>query len=347
MRSSIFPLAILILVAGVVTSCDNKVEMRPPAVRIVKAITVGAAPADQMRSFGGDIRARNETLAGFRVGGKIAERLVDVGAVVKPGQLLAKLDLADLALRASEAEAQLALAEADAKRYRELRAKNVVSQSAVDTRNTAQKAASARAALARNQVSYAALTADHAGVVAEVLAQQGQVVAAGQGVFRLAWDGEREVAISIPEDAIAELKVGGEAEIALWSASGKTYRGRVRELAPVADPSTRTYAARVSVLDAAVDHAPLLGISATVNFKMPRSSSILVPMTSVFQQGDLPAIWVIGKDNKLSLRPVRVSSYGDGGARIAEGLAPGERIVTAGVNRLHAGEKVGTADEPH
>jgi multidrug efflux system membrane fusion protein len=333
-----------LLVAG----CSDKVETPAQPVRIVKAMTVGTTTGNHSRSFGGDVRARNETLAGFRVGGKIAARLVDVGATVKAGQPLARLDVADLALRASEANAQLAQADADAKRYRDLRAKNFVSQSAVDARDTALKATSAQAALARNQSSYAILTADRAGVVAEVLAQPGQVVAAGQAIFRLAWDGEREVAISIPEDAIADIKVGSAAEIALWSTPGKTWHGRVREVAPVADTATRTYAVRVSILDKAGDStAPPLGMSATVNLNASGKSTLLIPMTSIFQQGDKPAVWIIDKNGKLALRSVRISAYADNGAQIAEGLAPGERIVTAGVNRLHADEKVSVADSTH
>ena len=338
MRIHLPALAILFALAA----CGDKAAAPAPATRIVKAMTVGATTANHSRSFGGDVRARHETLAGFRVGGKIVARLVDVGAEVKPGQVLARLDASDLALRAGEAEAQRTMADADAKRYRDLHAKNFVSQAAVDAHDTAQKAADAQAALARNQSGYATLIADHAGVVAEVLAQPGQVVAAGQVVFRLAWDGEREVAISIPEDAIAAIKPGVKAEISLWSAPDKKWRGMVREVAPAADAATRTFAVRVSILDSA---APPLGLSATVNFSAPGTDVLLVPMTSLFQQGDQPAVWVIDKDSKLGLRPVRVLSYDDGGVRIAEGVASGERIVTAGVHRLHAGEKVIIADE--
>ena len=339
MKNSLFPFLLLLAVAG----CSDKTVIPPPALRVVKSMTVGsdAGSAEQVRSFGGDIRARHETLAAFRVGGKLVARLVEVGTAVKAGQPLAQLDVADLALRTRETEAQLALAEADAKRYRELRAKNFVSQAAVDVRDTAQKAASAQAAMAQNQADYATLSADHAAVVVEVLAQPGQVVAAGQGVFRLAWEGEREVAIAVPEDVIADIKNGAEAEISLWSAAGKSLRGSVREVAPMADPATRTYAVRISIRDAAT--LPL-GMSATVSFRMHGTSAVVVPMTGLFQHGDQAAVWVIGNDNKLSLRAVRVTTYGDDGVHVAEGLARGERIVTAGVNRLHAGEKVVVAD---
>lgn len=324
------------------TACSGKPEIPPPAVRTVKAMTVGATDAALVLTFGGDVRARHETVAGFRVAGKIVERLVDVGAPVTPGQPLARLDATDLALRAGEATAQREQADADTKRYRVLHDKGFVSQSAVDARETLRKAASAQAALASNQASYATLTADHAGVVTAVLAQQGQVVAAGQGVFRLARDGEREVVISIPESALTDIRAGSEAEISFWSAPGKRWRGRVRELAPMADPATRTYAACVSILDGAT---PALGMSATVSFRLPRTNSLLIPMTSIFQQGNQPAVWVISQDNTLGLRPVRVLSYDDDGARIAGGLAIGERIVAAGASRLYTGEQVRIAED--
>ncbi len=330
-------LAILSLVAG----CSDKAEIPPPGLRVVKAMTAGVTTQSHTRTYGGDVHARNETNASFRVAGKLAERLVDVGALVKGGQPLARIDVTDLALRAREANAQLAQAIADEQRYRDLHSKSFVSQAALDTRETAKQAARAQASLARNQAAYSTLTADHDGVVAEVLAQQGQVVAAGQAVLRLAWDGEREIAISIPEEAVADIKVGSPAEITLWTAPGKKWRGKVRELAPIADRATRTYAARVTILDAV--QAPL-GMSANVTFIAPGSDTLVVPMSGVFQKGDQPAVWVISKDSKLSLRPVRIAAYGDEGVHISEGIAPGERIVTAGVNRLHEGEQVRIAN---
>src|SRR5438046_2046293 len=139
------PLLLLVALAAL-SGCSEKVEIPPPQVRVVKAMTVEVTAGSHARTYGGDVRARNETLAGFRVSGKIAGRLVDVGSAVKAGQPLARLDVADLALRAHEADAQLAQADADTKRYRDLRAKNFVSQAALDAHDTTQKAASAQAA---------------------------------------------------------------------------------------------------------------------------------------------------------------------------------------------------------
>jgi RND family efflux transporter MFP subunit len=310
----------------------------PPAVPpYVKTVVAGEQPSASASSYSGEVRARHETTLAFRVGGKIMERLVDVGAVVKAGQPLARLDPSDLTLQAGQAEAQRALAEADAKRYRDLRAKNFISQSALDARETTLQTANAQAALARNQSAYGILRADKAGAIAQVLAEPGQVVAPGQGVFRLAEAGEIEVAITVPESRLRGLKPGVPAEISFWNGQ-KPLRGRLRELSPVADPATRTYAARVSLLD--TDQGVALGMTATVRFALDASDVLTVPRTAIFQQGQQPAVWVIGADDSVSLRPVTVTGYQDAGATIASGLKAGERIVAAGVHKLTAGEKV-------
>ncbi len=333
------PSHLLPALAALLAACAQ--EAPPPAPPpVVKTIMVGQAAADAARTYSGEVRARHETALAFRIGGKLVERRVDAGAVVKPGQLLARLDAADVALQAEQAKAQLALAEADARRYRELRGKNFVSAAALDARETALKAAQSQAGLARNQAAYASLAADHAGVIAAVLAEPGQVVATGQPVFRLARDGEREVAIALPENALDGLKPGAEAEVSLW-ATDKRYRGRLRELAPAADPATRTYAARITLPDP--DAAVVLGRTATVRFRPASHHEPVVPLAALFQQGEGHAVWILGADGAVSLRPVTVAAYTDGGASIAAGLAAGERIVAAGVHKLVAGQQVRVA----
>jgi multidrug efflux system membrane fusion protein len=188
---------------------------------------------------------------------------------VKAGQVLARLDPADAALQATQAEAQLALAAADLARYRDLKAKNFISASALDARETAFKAAEAQAAAGQEPGGYTTLVADRAGVIGQVLAEPGQVVSAGQAVFRLAPDGEREIAIAIPE---ARYGVSSPASRPR-SASGrpaptKPLAGRLREVSPVADPVTRTFAARISLKDA--DPLLPLGMTATVRFRPAR-----------------------------------------------------------------------------
>lgn len=326
-------LSLLLLVA-----CSKEAPIAD-APRPVKVHVVGAAVADAATRYSGEVRARHETTLGFRIGGKLVERLVDAGARVKAGQPLARLDPADVALQSSQAEVQRKLAEAEALRYRDLRAKNFVSQAVLDAKETALAAANAQAGMARNQAAYSTLTADRAGIVAAVLAEPGQVVAAGQGVLRMAWDGEREVAIAVPESRYGELKVGDEAVVTLWStAAGKTYRGRLRELAPSADPGNRTYAARVSIPDA--DAAAALGMTAWVEFQGAGKTGLRVPIAALIQQGEAATVWVIQADNTVVSRPVKVAALTDAGAEITEGLQPGERIVAAGAHLLRVGETV-------
>jgi len=331
-RSPILILAVLALAA-----CGDP----PPPPReatVVKTIVTGAATTEGTRTYSGEVHARYELPLSFRVGGKLIERRVDTGAHVTAGAILARLDPADVALQAAQAQSQLALAQADALRFRDLRRQNFVSAAALDAKETALKAAESQAGLARNQTAYANLAADRAGVIAAVLTEPGQVVSAGQPVLRLAQDGEREVAIALPESAVAAVKVGDAAIVTLWSATGKTYRGRVRELAPAADPATRTFPVRVSILDA--DAGIALGMTADVRFPGSLRPTLQVPLTAVFQQGDQAAVWVVGADSTLSLRPVAVAAYTDAGVAIATGLQPGERIVAAGVHKLTAGEQV-------
>jgi multidrug efflux system membrane fusion protein len=304
-------------------------------------LVIGAVASDSGNVYSGEIRARHETQLGFRIGGKVIERLVDAGSQVKAGQVLARLDPADSSLQASSAQAQYQLAVEDVKRYRELLSKNFVSQSALDAKEAALKTIAAQAGLAGNQTEYTTLRADHAGVIAATLAEAGQVVSAGQPVLRLAQDGEREVAIAIPESQFSGLKIGAPADVSLWSAGSEAahLNGQLRELAPVADPASRTYAARVA-LDS-TDVRVALGMTAQVRFKSSgKRDKLIVPLSAIFQQGDQAAVWVVAADHSVSLRRVQVAAYRDNGAVIASGVAAGERIVSAGVHKLNAGEKI-------
>ena len=332
---------LLLIVVSVFAGCNKEsvptIKIEQPALTQV----VGSAATDGGNTYSGEVRARYETQLGFRIGGKIIERLVDAGAKVKAGQALMRLDPGDTGLQLGSAEAQYQLAEADAKRYRELHSKGFVSQSALDAKETALKAAAAQAGLARNQSAYATLHADHAGVIAATLAEAGQVVSAGQPVLRLAQDGEREVAIAIPESQLVNLKTGAAAEIALLADNnaGLQLVGRLRELAPAADPASRTYAARVTLTQSSPGVA--LGMTARVHFTTnKKSDGLLIPLSAIFQQGKQAAVWIVAADRTISLRPVQVAAYRDDGAVIAGGLAAGERIVSNGVHRLSAGEKI-------
>jgi RND family efflux transporter MFP subunit len=332
--------ASLVLAILAISACGEK-SPEPDAIsggpRLVKALKVSRGETPDERRYSGEVRARLESVVGFRVGGKMTERLVDAGTRIKAGQPLARIDPADARLAATQAEANAALAQSDFRRAQELRDKNFVSQAALDARASAARAAEAQAQLTRNQTAYTTLLADAPGVVAAVLAEPGQVVAAGQGVMRIARDGEREVAIALPENALATIRPGAPATVKLW-ADGRAYPGKVREIAPAADPATRTFAARISIIGA--EAALPIGMSATVGFARSGDQSILVPLSAIFQNDGKPAVWVIDQESKVELRAVDVERYADQGAVVRSGLNDGETIVAAGAFKLTAGEKV-------
>lgn len=325
--------------------------------RRVAMLVVAVGNADEVVNYSGEVRPRIESALSFRVGGKIAARLVQVGDTVKAGQVLARLDPADVELNAAAARAQLAaaesertLAKAEVERYRELRGKNFISQSALDAREATAKsaqgrweAAQAQSGLARNQSGYAALTADAAGVVATVQAEVGQVVAAGQPVLSVARPGEKEVAIAVPENRVAELRQASTVSVTLWADAKHNYRGRIREISPAADPVTRTYAVRVAIVDA--DEQVRLGMTANVLLQRQGSApSALLPATAIFQSAGKPAVWLIKADNSVELRPVAVGAFREDGVRVDSGLQAGDKVVAAGVHKLIAGEVVRPVD---
>jgi membrane fusion protein, multidrug efflux system len=341
----------MIAVALLISACGKQQAATPDKVeRPALTVVVGTLGVDQSNVYSGEIRARYETLLGFRIGGKIIERKVDVGAVVGSGQLLARLDPADTGLQESSSTAQYQLADEEAQRYRELRNQGFVSQSALDAKETALKSAAAQAGLASNQAAYTSLFSDRSGVVSAILAEVGQVVSAGQGVVRVAQDGKREVAIAIPESRFNSIRVGMPAQIELSAAgnSAQILSGHVREISPAADPASRTYPARVS-LDA--DNAKVaLGMTARVKLSAAAKSgarkdiTYLIPLSAIFQQNDKTAVWIVADDRSVSLRAVEVKAYRDDGALIAGGIMAGERIISAGVHMLTAGDKVQIID---
>lgn len=325
----------------VIAACGRDAPPPEPP-RPVLTQLVGEEGAAAEFSYSGEVRSRIEQPLSFRIAGKITERLVDAGAVVKPGQVIARLDPADTALSASAVEAQRKLAEAEALRYRELRRQNFVSQAALDSRETTLKAAEAQADLARNQSAYTVLKADQPGVVGQVLAEVGQVVTPGQTVVRLVRPDTLEVAIAVPETRLPEARRADTAEISLWAVNGKTYKGKIREIAAMADATTRTYAARVSILDA--DASVVFGMTANVRFVADgKTTQISVPLGAIFQQDGRSAVWVVASDDTVSLRAVELGRYTESAAQIASGLKHGERIVIAGAHKLTAGEKIRVA----
>ncbi len=329
---AIFALIPLLLFAG----CGKKESAATAAIdRPALTQVVGVKALEVASVYSGEVRARHEVAMGFRSSGKIIERSVEAGKAVKAGQILARLDPDDARLQAGTAEAQYQLAEAELKRYRELRSRGFVSQSALDVKEVAFTAAKSQLGLARNQSDYTLLRAEVDGVIAATLAEPGQVVSAGQPVVRLAHSGEIEVAIEIPEAQIAQRHIGDEAQVVIGTSG--MIPARLRELSASADPLSRTYPARLSI---GIVPGVALGMTAEVRFAGNSKQALLIPVSAVYQQGKNAAVWVVPADHRVVLRPVTILAYRDEGAVVGFGLAAGERIVSAGVHRLSAGEKI-------
>ncbi len=254
---------LLTLTLAALAGC-GKPESAPEPVRPVQLAQVTLGAMAETAGFAGEVKPRHETDLAFRIGGKIVARNADMGARVKKGQVLARLDPADVALQseaakaaAAAAEAEYTYAKAEFERYQSLFAQKFVSGSALDQKQNAFNAnrakfdqAKAQLAVAQNQSAYAVLQAPEDGVITSVNAEAGQVVAAGLPVMKLAREEEREVAISVPENRIDELARAQAIGVALAASPQKIYPARVREISPSVDPVTRTFAVRVAVLGA-------------------------------------------------------------------------------------------------
>jgi len=346
---------ILLAVATLAATGCARHEAPPEAARPVVLAQVVAGSGAETAVFAGEVKPRFESDLAFRIPGKIVARMVDAGARVSKGQMLAKLDPVDVGLQAQAAQAQVAavqtefeFAEAEFQRYQTLLEQKFISASALDAKRNAMNSnrakleqAKANLAVTRNQAAYASLVAPEDGVITAVTAESGQVVGAGQVVMRHARETEREVAIAVPEARLAELTRAEQMLVVLVAEPNKPYRATVREIAPAVDPVTRTFAVRVSV----ADPAPALQWGMTANVVLAArgaQSASLLPSTSVYQTVDgKPAVWVFDPAaSKVTLRPVTIAQYREDGIVIGSGLAAGEWIVATGANKLHEGQRV-------
>jgi multidrug efflux system membrane fusion protein len=346
--SHLFPLLPIITLLLLIGGCAKPVE-KAEDIRPVRAMTLTNGNSDVIAEYPGEVRPRVESRLGFRVGGKIVARKVDPGAIVKRGQVLMQLDPQDLQLVQAQADAglkaadsNLALARAELGRYQDLRAKNFVSQAVLDAKETAYKAAQSSRDQAfaahrtqSNQTGYTTLVSDVDGVVTSVDGEVGQVVAAGSPVVRVAQAGDKEIVIGIPENKVETLRRISDVRVRIWSNPDDVLAGKVRELSPIADAATRTYTAKISIPNAPAEVR--LGMTAYVSFadKTP-NAMIKVPLSALFQEKAGTAVWVVdGGTVKLT----RVQVFGPSGNDIllASGVAPGQTIVTAGVNMLKPG----------
>lgn len=349
-----------VIVVGIALSaagCGRKGEVvAHDEIRPVRSVVVGASSGSVGATYSGAIEARYESRLGFQTSGKIVSRLVEVGSHVRRGQPLLRLDPAQESLHLASAVAdvdaaksRLAQSRIDLQRTEQLLAKSFASQAEVDQQRLALAEAEShlKSALAQQQIKanlrgYTELTADRDGVVSAISAEAGQVVSAGQPIVTLAADGEREVVVSIPESRVDELRRAKVFQVSVWAQPGKHYAGSLRELAPDTDSVTRTYSARIAVKDA--DTALRLGMTASVfTPDVEGGQAIRLPLTAIYDKDGRPQVWVVDpRTSQVSVRAVRLGSAQDDSVLVAEGLAGGETVVTAGVHMLHAGQTVKT-----
>jgi membrane fusion protein, multidrug efflux system len=334
----------------------SKAPPAPTPVRAVRTLTVSETGGVLEREFAAEVRARTESRLGFRVPGKVARRLVELGQSVRSGQVLAQLDPQDLRLQQDAARAGLAAAEANAtqavsdlKRFTELKGQGFISEAELDRHVTAQKGADAALRQARaqagvqsNQTSYAALVADASGVITAVDLEPGQVVNAGVPVLTLAQDGSRDAVFAVPEDlgqAVRPLvgKVGA-IKVRRWGTT-EWVPATIRELAAATDPVTRTYQVKADVGKAGFE----LGQSASVAFNTPVrvAGGVRVPLNALTEKDGQSVVWVLDAA-AMTVKPLPVVTADITGnvVLIAKGLVPGQEIVTAGAHTLSPGQKV-------
>jgi RND family efflux transporter MFP subunit len=290
------------------------------------------------------------------VAGKLINRSVDIGEQVHKGQLLARLDPGDFRLASQNLKAQFISAKADRDyskddliRYRELFDQHIISQPELDRRQmlyitAQQKVAALEAQLGQtdNQLAYTDLLADRDGVVTALEVETGQVVSSGQSVIRLAQLDEKEIHIDIPEHRVAELKQRQDVMVTLWADSDKQIKARIREIAAAADPVSRTYRVKATILEGRDDAR--LGMTATVWIPSIEPSSLAVPLSALFTPQNHPgqtSVWLVDEHTStLKTAPVQIGAALSGERVAVTGLSSGQLIVKAGVNRLREAQTV-------
>jgi len=332
----------------------SRTSASEPVARPARVMEIAYQQRSQSLVLAGTVVPRIESTLGFRVAGKITARTVDVGTIVKPGDLIAQLDPSDYRLAVDNARAALASADADYtrakadhERYLNLRGSGAFTPQTLEQRQSLAATTFARVEQAKSQLSsaennlaYTELRADAPGVVTAVQAEVGQVMTQGQGVVRVARTDELEILVGVPEHRLKAVRQAKAASFELWSDPGHRHAATLRELSPSADPMTRTYPARFSVIDPPEFIG--LGMTATLAFEQPDAAPVAeVPLSAIFQRGTQPAVWVVDKQSgTVTLRPVTIARWRDDSAAIASGVKDGEMIATAGVHKLEAGQKV-------
>ena len=336
--------------------CTSEANIAPPArPAIVQQPKLATSVVTD--TYAGEVRARYESVLGFRIAGKVQSRNVDVGARVHKGDVLAELEPQDAELALSSAQAQVAwakadvaLAKAELDRNRAMLDKHYISQALFDARQNAYDAAAAKlkqaqaqAAVAANQSGYTTLRADADGVITALRFEVGQVLAAGQPAVTLAHDGDMEVAISVPEGRIGVFSPKQPVLVEIWAHDNARQSGTVRELAPEADPTSRTYAVRVTLDDPSKAQ---LGMTARIYLNAgDQPEALLLPLAALHEKDGKPAVWIVDtRTHAVKLSPVTVGAYREDGVTVTGGIGPEQWVVAAGVHKLSEGQVVAPVD---
>lgn len=342
------------LISFVFSACSSEAP-KAPEIRPVRTVVVEPKSIDDDRQAVGEIRARVESDLAFRVSGKVVSRTVDVGARVSKGDILARLDEQDYRnkLKSAEADVSSAAATLNEAKGSEERLKQLLSTGATTRANydaalknlraSEAKLESSNAALdlARDQLKYTELRADFDGLITAVGAEVGQVVNIGQMVVRLADPSERDAVFNIAESAFRGRPAGDRPEVivALLSNPAVKAEGAVREISPVADPTTRTFQVKVG-LRSPPDQLRF-GSSVVGRLKISTAPVVVLPGSALLDKAGKPAVWVLRNETmSVSLKPVVVARYETDRVILSEGLVKGDVVVTAGVHRLREGQKV-------
>jgi RND family efflux transporter MFP subunit len=346
--------AVLILAApALLVSCRNADEAAPPEVRPVRAVTIESQAIGDTIALTGTVQAQTEINESFRIGGRLIERNVEIGDIVRPGQLLARLDPQNEESSLQAARAQLVAAQAQLvearnnhTRMRDLVAENAVSRAAFDqavavlqTAESQVNSARASVNLAENRLSYTQLNATAAGVVTARGAEPGEVVGAGSMVVQVAREGARDALFDVPaqvkDSAVRKLGI----TVALVDDPKITAIGTVREVSPRADPVTGTFAVRVQLNDAPA--LMRLGSTVTGRVKLDTAPTIQIPATALMRADGGAAVWVYDATaGTVAARSITVAGSNATTVQVASGLNPGDIVVTAGVQALRPGQKV-------
>ncbi|MDG4880655.1 efflux RND transporter periplasmic adaptor subunit [Mesorhizobium sp. WSM4884] len=344
---------VIVAALGLAGCSQEKAAVVEEVVRPVKVVEIGKAETTRQLDYSGSVRARTEMNLGFRIAGKVTERLVDIGQHVNEGDVLARIDPSDYQLSVKSAQASLDAAERQVetvdlakKRAEQLYAKNFAPKSQLDQAALSydqavatRDAARSTLAQAQNQVHYTDLKASRAGIVTAISADIGQVVGAGTPVMTVAVDGEKEVLIAVPEMDIAGFRPGKEVKASFWSDEGLTLDGKVREVAGSADAQSRTFAVRVSLPD---DPRVLLGMTANVEATVGSKAQLVsIPLTAMAEKDGKHIVWTVDRtSDTVHPRPIKIANFTADGVAVADGLKQGDVVVAAGTQFMTENLKV-------